>query len=241
MDAGSIPALSFIASAGLIFPVIIENNKFTSITGNSANAIILNNITGGAIKDNNISGYKNGVLMLSSSMDFFNNTIDGSSDNSIGIRGYSQSNISLGTSGNYYTAGLNVISSEGSNSQCVFVEKSFFNLYKGGNIFDLKNYSSDDEFHLSGWFPNYEPNTTVSAIQNCFRISGNNSEALHNVKWINGEGIRIQFLDYSCEVDAPDEKIMVDLGNGIIDTIYEKSGGSGGGKSKSNYELQITN
>jgi len=177
MDAGNIPALSFIASGGITFPLIIENNVFTSGNGNSANAIFLTNINGGAVKDNNITGYRSGVFLLSSYMDFYNNVIDGSYNNSTGFEGYSQSNISMGTSGNYYTAGQNVISAEGANSKCVFVEKSFFDLHKGENIFDIKNYSSDQEYHLSGWFPNYQPNSIVSAVENCFIESGTNKDS----------------------------------------------------------------
>jgi hypothetical protein len=227
------------ASGGITFPLIIENNVFTSGNGNSANAIFLTNINGGAVKDNNITGYKNGVFLLSSSMDFYNNVIDGSYDNSTGFQGYSGSNISMGTSGNYYTAGQNVISAEGSNSKCVYVEKSFFDLHKGENIFDLKNYSSGQEYHLSGWFPNYQPHSTVSAVQNCFRESGTNTEARHNVKWVNGEDMRIQFIEYTCEVNIPEEKMLVDLGNNIIYTIFKRSGGSGGGKN--NLEFGIWN
>ncbi|MEZ4821878.1 MAG: hypothetical protein R2942_05430 [Ignavibacteria bacterium] len=219
------PALSFISSGGITVPLRIDGNTFTSDEGNSANAIFLCNVSGGAIKNNTITDYKTGVFMLSSAMDFFNNVIDGSSDNSVGIKGASQSNLSLGTSGNYYTAGLNTVSSEGSTGKCVYVYKSSFDLHKGENIFDLKNYNSNDSYHLSGTFPYYLPNTTLSAVQNCFRISGVNNSEIQNVKWVNGNFINFDFLDYSCEVGYESEKLIVDLGNDNKDTIYYKSGG----------------
>ncbi len=130
LDAGNIPAVSIISTGGLVFPIIMEYNNFNSQNGNSLNAIFLNNISGGAIKNNNITGYKNSVIMLSSSLDFYGNIIDGSYDNSIGIQAFSESNVGLGNNGNYYLAGLNEISSEGANAKCVFVEKSYFDIYK---------------------------------------------------------------------------------------------------------------
>ena len=228
MSNENIPALSFISSGGITVPLIIDGNTFSSDEGNSANAIFLCNVSGGAIKNNAITDYKTGVFMLSSAMDFYNNVIDGSIDNSIGIKGASQSNLSLGTSGNYYTAGLNNISSEGSTGKCIYLYKSSFDLHKGENVFNLKNYTSNQSYHLSGTFPNYQPNTTLSAVQNCFRVSGVNNSEIQNVKWINGNLINFDFLDYSCEVGYESEKLIVDLGNDNKDTIYYKSGGSGG-------------
>ncbi len=110
IDAGGVPAVSFISSGGLTFPLIMEGNNFTAYTeNNSSNAILLSNVTGGAIKNNNISGFTDGVIMLSSGMDFYKNTIDGTAYNSIGIQGHSQSDIHLSPSGSYYTSGQNQI------------------------------------------------------------------------------------------------------------------------------------
>ena len=47
------------------------------------------------------------------------------------------------------------------------------------------------------------------------------------------------FEPYSCEIIKPEEIYVIDLGNGMNDTVYYKSGGDGGGKS--NYELGIKN
>jgi hypothetical protein len=54
MDAGDLPALTVIASGFITFPIIIEGNEFESLTGhgNSANAILLSGVGGGAIKSN---------------------------------------------------------------------------------------------------------------------------------------------------------------------------------------------
>jgi len=241
MSNENIPALSFISSGGITVPLIIDGNTFTSDEGNSANAIFLCNVSGGAIKNNTITDYKTGIFLLSSAMDLYNNVIDGSSDNSIGIKGASQSALGLGSSGNYFTAGLNSVTSDGDDAICIFVDRTSFDLHKGENIFDLKNYSTgqSNSYHLSGHFPDYQPNTTVSAVQNCFRLSGSNTNELQNVNWVSGDPINFDFLDYSCEISEPEEKLLVDLGNGNTDTIYFMSGGSGGGMN--NYELGIKN
>jgi hypothetical protein len=171
MSNENIPALSFISSGGITVPLIIDGNTFTSDEGNSANAIFLCNVSGGAIKNNTITDYKTGVFMLSSSMDFYNNVIDGSSDNSIGIKGASQSALGLGSSGNYFTAGMNNISSEGSSGKCIYLHKTSFDMYKDENIFNLKNYNSNQSYHLSGTFPDYQPNTTLmTGVENSYQL-----------------------------------------------------------------------
>ena len=186
MDAGNIPALSFISSGGITLPLIIDNNSFTSLSTNSANAIFLSNISGGVVKNNTITDYKNGIFMLSSSMDFYNNVIEGSSDNSIGIQSYAQSNMSLANSGIYYTGELNVITSVGADSKCLFVHKSNFDIYKGENTFNLNNYQSGNTFHLSGWLSANSGIEPVDVYGNCYQVSANNTNAVHNVKWRNG-------------------------------------------------------
>ena len=109
--------------------------------------------------------------MLSSAMDFYNNVIDGSTDNSIGIKGALQSSLGLGSSGNYFTGGMNNISSEGSTGKCNYLYKSSFDLHKGENVFNLKNYTSNQAYHLSGTFPDYQPNTTLmTGVENSYQL-----------------------------------------------------------------------
>ncbi|MBS1517223.1 MAG: right-handed parallel beta-helix repeat-containing protein, partial [Bacteroidetes bacterium] len=240
MDAGNIPALSFISSGGITLPLIIDNNNFTSLSTNSANAIFLSNINGGVVKNNTITDYKNGVFMLSSSMDFFNNEIEGSNDNSIGIQGYAQSNMSLANSGIYYTGGLNNITSKGANSICLLVHKSNFDIYKGENIFNLNNYQFGNAFHLNGWLTANSGIEPVNVYGNCYQISSNNTNAVHNVKWRNGIPVNYNFEPYSCDITKPDEKLVFDLGNGMNDTVYYKSGGNGGSVSSIQSTTEIS-
>ncbi|MBK8381067.1 MAG: hypothetical protein IPL16_04105 [Ignavibacteria bacterium] len=239
MDAGNIPAVSIILTGGLVFPIIMEGNNFNSQNGNSLNAIFLNNISGGAIKNNNITGYKNGVIMLSSSLDFYGNIIDGSYDNSIGIQAFSESNVGLGNNGNYYLAGLNEISSEGANAKCIFVEKSYFDIYKAENIFDLKNYQAGQAYHLYGDFPSKPDNEPVEAFGNCFKVSGSNTNVIQIVKWFNGAPVNFEFEPYNCVIEKPEGKLVVDLGEGMVDTIYYESEGNGGGTRELGFKKDI--
>jgi len=240
MDAGGVPAVSFISTAGLTFPLIMDNNNFIPTNGySSLNAIFLSNVTGGVIKNNNLTGYKNSIIMLSSSMDFYSNIINGSTDNSIGIQAYSNSNANLSPVNNYDIGGKNEISTEGENANCVFVDKSFFDINKGKNIFDLINYQPEEAYHLSGIFPIESPGEPVEAVDNCFRISGNNTNALHNVKWIDETPVDFIFESYSCEISESEGSEIVHFENGMTDTIFLESSGGGGGIS--NKKLKIEN
>lgn len=76
IDDGGIPAVSFISTAARTLPLIIDGNDFTAYTSNSSSiALLLSSITGGVIKNNNIINYRNGILMLSSSMDIYHNNL----------------------------------------------------------------------------------------------------------------------------------------------------------------------
>lgn len=65
MDAGDMPALSIMTAGYITFPLIIEGNEFESYSGNSSNAMFLSGVVGGAIKENQITGYKNGITVFS--------------------------------------------------------------------------------------------------------------------------------------------------------------------------------
>jgi len=241
MDAGGVPAVTFISTAGLTLPLIIDNNNFIPTNNySSLNAIFLSNVTGGVIKNNNITGYKNSIIMLSSSMDFYGNIINGNPDNSIGIQAYSNSNANLSPVNNYDIGGKNVISSEGANGNCVFVVKSLFDINNGDNIFDLKNYQQEEEaYHLSGFFPTDPTGEPVEAVNNCFKLSGNNTNAIHNVRWVESTPVDFIFEPYNCEISESEGIEIVNLENEMTDTIYMQTLGGGGGIS--NDQLSMFN
>ena len=239
IDAGEVPAVSFISTGGLTFPLIIDGNNFSTTTQlSTSNAVFLSNITGGVIKNNIIAGYSESLILLSSATDVFNNVIDGNNNNSIGIQAFSQSDIHLSPTGSYYTGGQNQISSEGGSSKCVYIDKSSFDIYKGENTFEIKNYDSTDSYHLFGWFPTH-PSRYVPAEYNCFKTSGTNTEAIQDVKWVNGVPVSFSFTPYNCDIEMPVEFELISFGNGVNDTLFYNSGGEGGGLS--NVQLTILN
>ncbi len=240
MDQGDIPALSIITSGYLTFPVIIEGNTFESFTGNSSNAILLSGIEGGAIKENTISGYTNGIILIWSAMDIYGNVIDGGSEDSHGILSYASSYANLGEVGIAYTGGYNSIFCEGENAKCIEVDYSFLYLDKGYNTFNLKNYEPDDAYHLSGDISDEAYADPLDATYNCFQISGTDSAAVHNMMWSSSEEpINFNFQPDYCGDNPAEGIIAFDLGNGMYDTIFTESGGSGG--SISNFQFSMFN
>jgi len=183
-DEGEIPALSFIATAGLSFPLIIDGNTFTTAsTEGSSNAILLSNISGGVIKNNTISDYINSIIMLSSSMDYYNNTITSGIDNSAGIQVYSFSTAFLKPSGMYYTGGYNNFTNLGDGSRNIELLTSYFNIYKGYNVFNVE---SNSDYHLIGSvYLSDLTNPTQNAKLNCFQFDGTNTAENQALVWDN--------------------------------------------------------
>ncbi len=242
MDAGDIPALSVITSGYLTFPVIIEGNTFESYTGNSSTAILLSGVEGGAIKENTISGYTNGIILIWSAMDIYGNVIDGGSEDSHGILSYASSYANLGPDGKIYTGGINSIATEGENAKCIETDNSFLYLDIGYNTFDLRNYDPGNAFHLSGTIPDEiceESGGEADAKNNCFQISQNDTDAVQNMECISTEKFNFNFIPYYCDGNPLEGMIAFDLGNGMYDTIYTGSGGSGG--SISNVQFSMFN
>jgi hypothetical protein len=239
IDQGGVPAVSFISAGGLTFPLIIDGNTFTTASENSSsNAVFLCNINGGVIKNNNISDYTKSIILLSSSMDLYNNTISSSIDNSEGILVYAMSNAILNEFGNYYTAGFNNITNYGDGSRNIELTSSYFNIYKGQNTFNVE---ADSEYHFTGSM--YESNASNPAQNgklNCFQFNGSDAAESISLIWDNtGDPVDFTFTPYSCNEEPPMDFMTYNFENGINDTIYYEGDGSGGGKG--NYELRIDN
>ncbi|MBK8981072.1 MAG: hypothetical protein IPM38_01845 [Ignavibacteria bacterium] len=244
MDAGEMPALSVVTSGYITFPLIIENNEFESYTGNdnSANAILLSGVAGGVIKDNIITGYNNGIILIWSSMDLYGNIITGGDEDSKGILSCALSYSNLSPDGFVYTGGYNSISCEGENAKCLELDNSFNHLNDGYNIFNLNGYDLGNAFHIAGTISDDLCDETAGeadAANNCFRISNSDTNAAANVERIDEEPFNFIFIPYYCDDKPLEGMIAFDLGNGMYDTIYTEPGGSGG--SISNVQFSMFN
>jgi hypothetical protein len=120
------PAVSVIATGYDEVPLLMEWNGFESCSENNTLAILLSNVTGGAIKENNFTGYDRTVFMLGSSIDFYGNYIIGSDQSSIGIIQHSASNANLSASGEMFTGGYNSITAEGQTAKCIQLQIHIF-------------------------------------------------------------------------------------------------------------------
>jgi hypothetical protein len=240
MHLNAMPAVSVIATGYVVFPMLMEWNSFESNSVNSSVAILLSNVTGGAIKENNFSRYDRTVFMLGSSIDFYGNYIIGSNQSSVGIVQHSASNANLSASGEMFTGGYNVITVEGQTAKCIQLANSYLQIDEGCNSFKLED-SATVNYHLEGTIPNDFGADPYPAEDNCFEI-GYAQQVKHNLRWIDETPINLDAVPTNCNTERPENLIVFNLENNINDTIRYESGGSGGGeRAIRNYELGIKN
>jgi hypothetical protein len=228
VNSSAIPVFNILSYAGITIPLIAENNTFTSSSALGSTAIMLSGITGGAIKNNTITNYEKSINALSSSLDISGNNISSNVSSSKGISGLAGTELKMNNSGDLYLGGMNSIFNTGESSFDLFVENSYFLLDNGENIFDIASGSSS--YHLYGSFPESgEINT--SAVFNCFKVNNTPTPPpVKDVVWGEGgtEQVSFTFEPYltGCTTDGG-EDFIVNLGNGLRDTITERVGGGG--------------
>lgn len=227
MGSGSIPAVSIVATGSAQVPAILEWNNFESDSGSSALAVFLSNIAGGAIKENNFTGYDKTIFMLGSSMDVYGNYIIGSDQSSRGIIQYAGSNAILSPVSEIFTGGYNYISVEGTTAKCMELTNSYLLFDEGYNTFRLED-SQTGNYHLEGTIPNDIGADPYPAENNCFQI-GNGLLVKHNLRWIDESPINPDTVPSSCNSESPENLLVFELGNGISDTLHYSQGGSGSG------------
>ncbi|MCX6164610.1 MAG: hypothetical protein NTU73_07070, partial [Ignavibacteriae bacterium] len=226
-NESSINVIQVVSTASPEIPLIIEGNQFNTGAGSvSSSGIFLSNITGGAIKHNEITNYKNGIILVSSSCDFFENIITSIRENTIAIQ-LKLGDGDTGPSNGYFTGGYNVITTLGSSSMNIDVANSYFNIDEGYNVFDID--FSISQRHITGYFPS-SSELEYRAGYNCFKNSS--SEDTASIFVTQGyEGDRISFntsTTYCGSREFSGFEIF-SLAGGINDTIFKKSGGEGGG------------
>ncbi len=204
---------------------------------------MVSSITGGVVSYNNITGFSTGMNVMFTNSDFYGNTISNTSNSSTGILASSNSTINLSQSLVEVIAGSNTIINTSSNSNNINVQGAMFYLHYGLNTFDIASSSPPQNYHLYGNFP-YSTYYYSWAQQNCFKIDGQaiTSPTTPNSSVVNGDTIstyiNFNFIPYNCEIDEPEGYDIVDIGNGLYDTIPTSGEGGMGGGEKSNYELR---
>ncbi|MCB0722679.1 MAG: T9SS type A sorting domain-containing protein [Ignavibacteriae bacterium] len=222
-----IPILSFSANSSSSFPIVIDANTFYGPGSSSSSAIMINNITGGVIKNNVISDFNISVLALSSGMDLYNNTMTSPTTDCI-LSVASGSILDMKPSGGKLTAGFNSLSTTDEGANNVEVYDSYFYVNGGFNTFDLvKEYTG---YHLTGYFPASEG--THSLDYNCFTEDGSDISPVYNVTWGSG-GDPVSFgFNYDCNAGegsgyssrTEDNLLIVPVTDYYNDTIIVKSG-----------------
>lgn len=121
-SGSTIPTVNVSSYAGVTTPLIIENNTFNE--GNTA--IFLSGVIGGAIKGNTITDNYIGINALTSSIDVVQNNISSTVSGSMGIFAAGGSELKLNSSGAFTLGGLNSISNEGTGTNNINVDGSYF-------------------------------------------------------------------------------------------------------------------
>jgi len=228
-SGSTIPTLNVSSYAGVTTPLIIENNTFNE--GNTA--VFLSGVIGGAIKGNTITDNYIGINALTSSIDVVQNTISSTVNGSMGIFAAGGSELKLNSSGAFTLGGLNNISNEGTGTNNINVDGSYFLLEGGENIFNI---SSDlSSYNLYGYFPMFTAVTTEET-NNCFKVDGSPVDPPINMVTSGYQGTQItfNFNPYlaGCEIIGGGDGLAINLGDGIYDTIYTGGSGSGGSQKE---------
>jgi hypothetical protein len=222
-------ALQIISNAGTTIPVLIEGNHFTTGSGSSSSlGIFLAGISGGTIEQNDITNYTNSITLVSSSCDFFENTISSNIGSSIGIQLILGIGAGAPASNGYFVGGYNNIFTSGSNSKNIDVSDSYFNINEGHNIFNID--FSNSQRHISGYFPS-NSNQNYEAVHNCFK---NNSvvdtSSIYVTQGSSGDRIAFTTDPTNCDSYEFANYEIFSLAGGINDTVFIRSGGNGGGQ-----------
>ena len=209
-------------------PVLIDGNTFTS-TASSSQAIYLSGVTGGAIKNNSITGFSVGINTLESDIDIYQNNITNTTPNSTsnGIYGCALSSLNMSTNISWRLAGFNQLTNTGTSANNLNLENSYFFVDNGENIFNISLQSQGK--HLYGYFPPVDP-YDVYATNNCFQDNGSVTTPVHDVTWgAGGEQVNFIFTPFlpNCMPGEQGSDMIVNLGNGVYDTIPVHSGSGG--------------
>jgi hypothetical protein len=195
IGANTIPVFNFNANSASSFPVIIDDCDMNAPSSSSSSAISMTNISGGVIKNNDITGYNTSVLALSSAMDFYNNAITSSTNDCI-ISGSSGSTLGLKETGGKGTGGENFFSTSHEDANNVEIYGGYFFAEDGYNTFDIAA-SYDDGKHFSGYFAP-EGEFSPSLEYNCFTEDGSPVSPVYDITWdIAGDPVTFAYT-YDC-------------------------------------------
>ncbi len=215
--------------SGLTVPLYVMNNTLTS--NGYATGVMLSTVTGGVVKNNSITGFSIGINTLFSTADLYGNTITNTSAESKGIFTSGESSLGMMPSGTTWLGGYNVITNISGSSINLQTDNSVFFTDGGRNKFDVTTSASPSAYHMYGSF--WDGSYSYRQRNNCFKLDGTaiTSPTLpYNYVVVGMDQVSLSFLSYDCSTTLPTEEDIVDIGNGLYDTI-PSSGGQGGGLS----------
>ncbi|KXK55133.1 MAG: hypothetical protein UZ05_CHB002000661, partial [Chlorobi bacterium OLB5] len=105
-------------------------------------------------------------------------------------------------------------------------------LADGENVFDIA--SNQSAYHLYGWFP-YFTAVSYDETDNCFKVDNSPVDPPINLvtDGYQGSALSFTFQPYltGCEIIGGGDGFVINLGDGIYDTLYNEGQGAGGSRS----------
>ncbi|MCI0472717.1 MAG: hypothetical protein L0Y76_03950 [Ignavibacteria bacterium] len=189
--------------------------------------VLLSNITSCYFYNNNITGFKTGLKIMSSTLDLESNYIYNNGDNSVGIHGVSSSTVNMGVVGDLSNSGMNNIQTHGNECRNILLENSIFQMDCGVNEFEVNLNTGSYNMYGNGDFPfsGDGPVKYIEAKENCFNGEGNN--AIHYLTDPNGYVFSLHELPHTCGIQ---QDMIVDftvyVSNTKTDTVYKSTDSS---------------
>ncbi|HCN36619.1 MAG TPA: hypothetical protein DIS94_02765 [Bacteroidetes bacterium] len=218
-------------------PVLMRFNHFKG-NNNSNNAVFLNNVTGGVIRNNKIEGFQNGIHSAVSYIDFFSNEVSNTGYENYHLNLNAGSYFNLKSEmGNYYLGGYNKLNTTGDLASNIILQNSYFDADKGFNVFNVKSGYA----HFTGTFnDDYFTTNDISIVDNCFKADNTSDYLNQDLSWeINISALNFYTGDNNCENYSPESYEIVYFGD-IEDTLWTKFVGIGGGNTGINKIMEVT-
>ncbi|HRE40955.1 MAG TPA: T9SS type A sorting domain-containing protein [Ignavibacteria bacterium] len=225
----SVPAVSIMNYGYSQTPAYISWNRFEG--NNSTIAISLSNVTGGVINKNTINGFPNAINLLATHIDLFKNNLSFNTETSNSNLSLSSGSlVNLSTINQSLLGGFNLFNNNGDN---ISTDNSYTALDEGYNYFYTHNSSV---FHITGSFnDDYNVSRDVQASKNCFYVDNSSGSANHDVKWHTAStNVSFNFLPLQCTQPEIISGELIEYSEYITDTLWNISGGFGGGLSSKN-------
>ncbi|MCX6162590.1 MAG: T9SS type A sorting domain-containing protein [Ignavibacteriae bacterium] len=159
-------SVNCVSLVNMVIPVRITFNTF-NCSYSQYSSIYLTGVNGGIIENNKFNNFPSALNSLNSSVYFYNNRVNSNLNNSTGVDCYNAS-LFISPVAGLPSGGYNIFNCMGAQSRNIYLNNSYIYIDNGHNIFNLPG--SGSNFHIFGFLNSNNPDTTILARNNCFKI-----------------------------------------------------------------------